>query len=560
LKVRKTAITGIVLAGLVGFFGINSCAPNLMSSTKSPYSESYSKRVEENEYFQNGQISSQKVYLDGELIRRRYWSIEGVQTFETHFKYSKNEGIYEKIEYSTKPRCEYIESKEQHRGSPEEDNDILRKWFYDEESHNLLLSEYYREGTEIVEKVDTFDKQGNLEKLYIYHYVLGKEEKGRLKGFDCYNAKGGKIGSYVEDTTLDIEKIITSRDAKPEQIKEWLRIYRDDTRIPVAIIDSGFDINHETLTHKIWKNPKEELNGIDDDGNGWVDDVMGWHRKVSKWFGLYTDSPNINETIILRFHEPPISHGTHVASIALEDLDKFALVGFAGDMSHPDYLKRIGHFLKDHDIRFANMSFGYGDRNSPFAPESESFYALEKLIKGNPQTLIVVAAGNDGGDFEAPSSIPYSHGFRSYPPSFPYENLLVVGALDADDLIESELQNYKPVDFSNVGDETVDVFAPGVKVPGALIGDGNIGLSGTSMASPYALNCVLSVYEENPNLTALEIKEIVIKTAYVPDKPLPCVSGGIIHPERMLSVARLLAKSPLLTIDEAVSNVRASEK
>ncbi|MBU4502167.1 MAG: S8 family serine peptidase [Nanoarchaeota archaeon] len=347
---------------------------------------------------------------------------------------------------------------------------------------------------------------------------------------------------------MDLEKIITSRDAKPEQIEEWLRIYRDDTRIPVVIIDSGFDTTHETITHKIWRNPKEKLNGIDDDGNGWIDDIMGWHRNVSKYLGIDIDSPNIHETIILRPQQPPISHGTHVASIALKNLDKFALVGFAGDMSHPDYLKRIGLFLKDHNIPFANMSFSYGNKRSPFAPESESFYELGTLIKENPQTLIVIAAGNQGMDLDLSE-------FKTYPPSFDYKNLLVVGALDTDDIIESELPNYKPVEFSDRGSETVDVFAPGVKVPGALVGAGILPMSGTSMASPYALNVVLSVYEENPNLTALEIKEIVIKTAYVPDKPLPCVSGGIIYPKRMLSVARLLAKNPSLTIDEAVSQI-----
>lgn len=545
MKVHKAAVAGVVLAGLLGYFNGGASESNFNKTETVQYSES--KRVEKNEYFGNGQISYQSVYLDGKLITRRYWNIDGKQTFEIHYNYSKNEDLYEEIIYPNN-LCEYIRQKEQYRGSPEGRHKLLRKWFYDEASHKLLLCEHYREGTLIVDKADTFNQNEELEKTFVYYYVPGKEEKRRLKGFDCYNSRGDMISSYTENTTLNIEDIISGRDAKPEQIEEWLRIYRDKTRVPVAIIDSGFDISHPLLTHKMWDNPDEELNGVDDDGNGWVDDDMGWHRHESAWFDISIDSPNINEAIILGIYQIPLSHGTHVASIALKDLDKFALVGFAGDMSHPDYLKKISRFLKDHNILFANMSFGYGNEDDPFAPESASFRALEELIRENSQALIVVAAGNEGMDLDM-------YGVKSYPPSFSYDNLLVVGALDSDDIVESELPDYEVAYFSSTGDETVDIYAPGRKVPGALIGGGTIPMSGTSMASPYTLNCVLEMYEENPNLNALEIKEIIIKTAYIPKKPLPCVSGGILYPERALSVARLLAKNPLLSIDEAVSQV-----
>jgi cell wall-associated protease len=47
----------------------------------------------------------------------------------------------------------------------------------------------------------------------------------------------------------------------------------------VAIMDTGFDIDHPELKNKIWKNEKE-INGkpgVDDDGNGFVDDFNGWN-------------------------------------------------------------------------------------------------------------------------------------------------------------------------------------------------------------------------------------------------------------------------------------------
>lgn len=48
--------------------------------------------------------------------------------------------------------------------------------------------------------------------------------------------------------------------------------------IVVAILDFGFDIQHEDLQDNIWRNPGEIPNdGIDNDQNGYVDDFSGWN-------------------------------------------------------------------------------------------------------------------------------------------------------------------------------------------------------------------------------------------------------------------------------------------
>ena len=47
---------------------------------------------------------------------------------------------------------------------------------------------------------------------------------------------------------------------------------------PIAIIDSGVDIKHSSLSGKVWINPGEiPDDGIDNDNNGYVDDVYGWN-------------------------------------------------------------------------------------------------------------------------------------------------------------------------------------------------------------------------------------------------------------------------------------------
>ena len=58
--------------------------------------------------------------------------------------------------------------------------------------------------------------------------------------------------------------------------------------IIVAVIDTGIDFDHPDLAGRIWVNPGEDLNGdgifdenevngIDDDGNGVIDDGMGFN-------------------------------------------------------------------------------------------------------------------------------------------------------------------------------------------------------------------------------------------------------------------------------------------
>ena len=53
--------------------------------------------------------------------------------------------------------------------------------------------------------------------------------------------------------------------------------HRRGKTVVVAVVDSGIDINHEDLKGSIWKNPKERINGRDDDNNGYVDDIHGWN-------------------------------------------------------------------------------------------------------------------------------------------------------------------------------------------------------------------------------------------------------------------------------------------
>jgi cell wall-associated protease len=62
--------------------------------------------------------------------------------------------------------------------------------------------------------------------------------------------------------------------------KAYAELLKDkkSTKVIVAIVDSGVDIEHPDLINAVWTNPKEIAgNGIDDDNNGFIDDMHGWN-------------------------------------------------------------------------------------------------------------------------------------------------------------------------------------------------------------------------------------------------------------------------------------------
>jgi len=66
-------------------------------------------------------------------------------------------------------------------------------------------------------------------------------------------------------------------------------------------IDSGTDRNHPDLANRIWTNPLDPVDGVDNDGNGYVDDSWGWN------FSSNNNNPNGG------------GHGTSTAGIMVGD-------------------------------------------------------------------------------------------------------------------------------------------------------------------------------------------------------------------------------------------------
>lgn len=411
-------------------------------------------------------------------------------------------------------------------------NDCIKK------SDRLVMMDQFDEsGSEVVRR-DFFKSDGTLQQQLFLHYQSPMRLTGELTSFSILNDKGRQIGNYIEDIGVDIPAIIKRTSPSPQEAARRIGIHENSSREPIVVIDTGFDIGHSDINYKLWSNPKDPVDGVDNDNNGWIDDLFGWYSDpspmVTKESNQITERQSFLRDSSLKV---PFSHGTHVASLALKNIDDYALVGFAGDFSKYLFLQQISEFLEKQKVRFVNMSFGFGDTQKPFSFQDGARDMLELMVRERTKTLFFVAAGNDSHDLD-------EEGYRDYPASFPYSNLLVVGALDQSEFNELNFSNAKRADFSNWGHKSVDFFAPGKDVLGAAPGGGSIRVSGTSMASPLAMNVALKVAKIASNLSILEVKELLMKTVYIPsfDHPMEALSGGALFPRRAYYAAQLAAR------------------
>ena len=252
----------------------------------------------------------------------------------------------------------------------------------------------------------------------------------------------------------------------------------------IAVIDTGVDYNHPDLAANMWKNPGEIPNdGIDNDGNGYIDDYYGWNAAADN--GNPMDD-NGHGTHCAGTIAGVGNNGRGVAGVnwnAKIVAIKFLKANGSGSLS--DAIQAIQYANKlvadGHNLKILNNSWGGG-----------GFVAgLESAIieSANLGTVFVAAAGNDyGNDNDAN---PH------YPSSYEVENVVAVAAIDSSGNLAS---------FSNYGENSVDIAAPGVAIYSTYPGGTYKTLSGTSMATPHVAGALGLMYSHNPSMSAAALQ------------------------------------------------------
>ncbi len=250
----------------------------------------------------------------------------------------------------------------------------------------------------------------------------------------------------------------------------------------IAIIDSGFDRNHEDLKRQIWTND-DEIRGdrLDNDHNGYVDDYYGYNIKI------HTDS------LFAHFH------GTKVAGIIGASSDNelgvaginwdvqlmTVALGQSSDIGDDALLQGLEYVYKQRKeynesngtkgayVVAVNMSLGRDGKVSTFPEICEM---MDRL--GEQGVLTIGATANEEKDVDIVGDLPCDCGS---------EYLICVTATDQKD---------QKVSNAAYGEKSIDLAAPGSAILSttysteALYSTG----SGTSYAAPMVTGAVGLLY------------------------------------------------------------------
>lgn len=318
---------------------------------------------------------------------------------------------------------------------------------------------------------------------------------------DTYYTNGSLWGMYGDATS-------PANQYGSQAGEAWAAGNTGSSSVYVGVIDEGIQFTHPDLSGQVWTNPFDAVDGVDNDGNGYVDDIRGW------------DFAGNNNTIYDGGRKGTSDdHGTHVAGTIGAKADTAGVVGvnwnvtlISGKFLGPNggslanAVKAVDYFTnlkkaKGLDIVATNNSWGGGGFSQTL---------LSAIGRANDAgILFIAAAGNSGTNNDTTAS---------YPSNYDVPNVIAVAAIDKSGALAS---------FSQYGATTVDLGAPGVGVWSTTAFNTLSSYNGTSMATPHVTGGAALYKAANPAATAAQIKAAILRSA-VPTASLAgkTVTGG----------------------------------
>lgn len=255
------------------------------------------------------------------------------------------------------------------------------------------------------------------------------------------------------------------------------------TRPIVAVVDTGIDMTHPVFTQSgaIYTNPQEVLNGVDDDGNGYVDDLNGWNF-VAGSRSMFDDD----------------GHGTHVAGAILAvgtDIYTSPVTAAKIRILPLKFLNGNGVGTTSGAIQsiYYAINAGASVINNSWGGSSYSGALSDALAVAYNQGIVIVsAAGNSGSNNDIQAM---------YPASYSVPNMIAVAAAEDNDYLAT---------FSNYGANSVHIASPGVFILSTLPGGYFGTMSGTSMAAPIVSGTVALMKKAVPSMLGYQLKTLLL--------------------------------------------------
>jgi thermitase len=282
-------------------------------------------------------------------------------------------------------------------------------------------------------------------------------------------------------------------------------------KVVVAVLDSGVDYTHSDLSNNIWTRPANVAEYTDSD-LGTIQDLHGYNAVENS-----ADPMDDN------------GHGTHCAGIiGAEGENNIGIAGVnwkvrimplkfmnaGGYGTTKDAIEAINYVIDRKkagvNVRIISASWGSTQKSK----------ALEDVIKKAYENdiLFVAAAGNASTNNDRQ---PH------YPSNYSVPNVISVAALDRNDQLAS---------FSNYGNKTVAIAAPGVAILSTWLGDEYEEKSGTSMATPVVSGVAALILSKEPRLTVDELRKRLMSSV----DPLASLRGKTVS-EGRINAAKAVA-------------------
>jgi subtilisin family serine protease len=326
----------------------------------------------------------------------------------------------------------------------------------------------------IEEAIDIFNASGLVEYAepdYYLKVAVNDPRFSELWALENTGQSGGLVDADINATSM------------------WA-IEDGSDNIVIGIIDTGIDYNHSDLSANMWRNSLEIANNnIDDDNNGYIDDVFGINA-ITNVGNPFDDH----------------SHGTHVAgTIGAQGNNALGVVGVAqkvkvagckflaasGSGTTADAIECLQYFanLKTRSTSPVNIVA----TNNSWGSTTHTA-ALQDAIKAHQGLgiLFVAASGNSSTDTD---STPF------YPANYELSNVISVAATDRSDNLAY---------FSNFGNRTVHISAPGSAILSTIPNQGYASYDGTSMAAPHVSGLAAIIKARFPTYNYKQIKNLII--------------------------------------------------
>lgn len=257
--------------------------------------------------------------------------------------------------------------------------------------------------------------------------------------------------------------------------------------VVVAVVDSGVDGSHPELQGALWRNPRERLNGRDDDANGFVDDIHGVNLIDRSGDVTDRDGHGTEVAGVIAARRGNSDGGAGVAPRAQIMAVKVFDPRVGDGLAQPGSLPRAIRYAARMGAKIINVSMSGPDLSQRM---------IDAVAYAHREGATVVAAA--GNAHRSADLHP------EYPAAMMTSNVLSVAGTG---------QNGGLMHGSAWGRRSVQLAAPGEGIFTLGLSSRYMWATGTSMSAPMVSGALALLQAARPDLSQRQLRRLLLDSA-----------------------------------------------